>query len=157
MYPTHNTYSYQADCRAARVADAAGHQPQRLSCFSESNLAGVFLGAFMGVLALVATAPEAQAGETESYRAESAVELFAAPRFSGQDVTSQRLSDAMLERIRGRYVQARTPDYDAGTEVNTVILWDERPTGGGGTDTQSTLNSGAGNQQSTNVTTRRRQ
>ncbi|WP_311950791.1 hypothetical protein [Halomonas piscis] len=158
MYPTHNTDRHQAACNAVEVAEVAGKRQQRLSCFSGGTLAGAFLAAFMGALALTVTSPVAQADETESYRAENAAGLFAEPLSSRQeDVASQRLSDAMLERIRGRYVQVRTPDHDADTEINSVILWDERPTGGGGADTQSSLNSGTGNWQSSSVTTGREQ
>lgn len=64
------------------------------------------------------------------------------------------LGDERLAGIRGKYVDRRVELTDA------VILWDERPAGGGqgaGGDQSGNRAQGVGNYQVTNVTTQRSQ
>lgn len=159
MYPTHNTYSDQASCRAAGVAGAASRK-QRALRVSGRRIGGVRFAAVLGTLTLMAPATGVQASGTDGDRTTA---LFSAPvdstprGIAGQKAKANRLNDAALERIRGRYVDARALGRGAGDEENFVILWDERPAGGGTSDTPSSLSAGANNRQSTSVTTRREQ
>ncbi|MDN6298288.1 MAG: hypothetical protein L0J54_09740 [Halomonas sp.] len=162
MYPTHTTYSDQASCRAAGVAGAASRQPQRALHFRGKHIGGVrfaaVLGMLLGTLSLMAPGVQADAPGSNQATALFSVPIDSAPRgIAGGEAKANRLNDAALKRIRGRYVDARALERGAGGEENFVILWDERPAGGGTGEPPSSLSTGANNRQSTSVTTRREQ
>lgn len=148
MYPARNAQNDQASCHVAgsqEMADAKRQRSRRIAT-----------GLWLSGIVLVAVAQGTQAGSTGNDEALTLSESSIAAQVSAGIRPLNSLDDTQLESIRGRYVDARALPHSAGDGGDFVILWDERPTGGGA-DTKSSLSSGLGNHQSTSVTTRREQ
>ncbi|GAB2727105.1 hypothetical protein [Halomonas garicola] len=148
MYPTRNAQNNQASCHGAGWQELASAKRQPSRRFAT----GLWLSGLLLVAVAQGTQAESTGGEALTH-SESSV----AAQLSVGIRPLNSLDDTQLESIRGRYVDARTQQRSAGGEADFVILWDERPTGGGGNDTKTSHSRGLGNQQSTSVTTRREQ
>lgn len=146
MYQSHNAQCYQAGRNALTVSGATGREPRPLG-----SLAAITLLAAV----LVMAAQEARAEEIN----DSTDTMSSAVMPAGGHVLVS-LEDGALESVRGRYVDARALDSGTHDSDGFVILWDERPGGGGsraGGDAGKSHSNGLGNQQSTSVTTWRGQ
>lgn len=142
-----------------RILGKKSYQNNRLAEGSKKMAGGLSLG---GILLLVVMPLSTQATSLDGdsvLGGDNVVASFESEFLAPGDTRLlDSLSDVQLESIYGRYVNAQALLLDnVGDEANFVILWDERPTGSGGSSTRSSFSDGAGNQQSTSVTTQREQ
>jgi|GEM_PF-2543859 len=127
----------------------AGHRAGGHRLLGDASLKRV---AVMGLLAAgLAVTQFAHASDAATQADGSAAGIFGV---TGMHL-GESLDDSSLASIRGRYVDARALE-EGGADF--VILWDERPGQGAGSDGKGagrSISTGLGNQQSTTVTTGR--